>query len=571
MTPAGETAAATAAARKGTAAAPKRPGPTVTAIDLADLPVDAIARRIVALPIPAGEYRALQAGKPGALYFLRASEAPDPDSDNGPNAALIRWTIDDKKSETLAENVADYELSADGQKVLVGFAPSGPPPAPGGSGPKPNYVIAAADKPVKANDPDGRLKLDALEVRVDPAAEWAQMYREVWRIERAYFYDPAFHGYDTVAAEKRLEPYLAEIQSRADLNYLFQEMLTGFSIGHLRGSGGAIPNARHVPGGLLGADYVIRAGHYCISKIYDGGSWSPEAKAPLAQPGLGVAPGDCILAVNGNPVSADMDIQQPLEGLAGQAVVLKIAPAGGGAPRDVTVLPIASEARLRNLDWIDSNRRRVAELSGGKLGYVYLPDTGAGGFTNFNRYFFAQTNKDGVIVDERFNAGGQAADYIVQVLGRKITAWWQPRWGAIDRTPAASILGPKVMIANEVSGSGGDMLPWMFKHFQLGPLVGKRTWGGLVGIGAIPVLMDGGHVTSPSVGFFSPSGQWDVENHGVDPDYPVEQDPKAVAAGHDPQLEAAVALAMDQLAKTPPPQPERPPFPVYGAPAGGKK
>jgi tricorn protease len=570
-TPAGETAAATAAPKKGAVAPPKKPGPAITAIDLADLPVDAIARRIVALPIPAGEYRSLQAGKPGTLYFLRASEAADADADGGPRAALARWTIEDKKSETLAENVGEYELSADGQKLLVGFAPSGPPPAPGGPRPRPTYMIAAADKPLKATDPEGRLKLESLEVRVDPPAEWAQMYREVWRIERAYFYDPAFHGYDTVAAERRLAPYVEAIQSRADLNYLFQEMLTGFSIGHLRGSGGAIPNARRVPGGLLGADYIVRAGRYCISKIYDGGSWSPEAKAPLAQPGLNIRPGDCILAVNGNPVSADVDIQQPLEGLAGQAVVLKIAPAGGGAARDVTVLPIASEARLRNLDWIDGNRRRVAELSGGRLGYVYLPDTGNGGFTNFTRYFFAQTNKDGVIVDERFNGGGQAADYIVEVLGRKLISWWQLRSGAIDRTPAASILGPKVMIANEVSGSGGDMLPWMFKHFQLGPLVGKRTWGGLVGIGPIPTLMDGGQVTSPSVGFFSPSGQWDVENHGVEPDYSVEQDPKAVAAGHDPQLEAAVALAMDALAKAPPPQPQRPPFPVYGAPAGSKQ
>ncbi|HEX4736996.1 MAG TPA: PDZ domain-containing protein [Allosphingosinicella sp.] len=568
-TPAGETAAATSATKKGTVAPPKKPGPAITAIDLADLPVEAIARRIVALPVPAGEYRSLQAGKPGTLYFLRASEAADPDSDGGPRAALARWTIEDKKSETLAENVGEYELSADGQKLLVGFAPSGPPPAPGAR-PRPTYVIAPADKPLKANDPDGRLKLEALEVRVDPPAEWAQMYREVWRIERAYFYDPAFHGYDTVAAERRLAPYVGAIQSRADLNYLFQEMLTGFSIGHLRGSGGAIPNARRVPGGLLGADYVVRAGRYCISKIYDGGSWSPDARAPLAQPGLNVRPGDCILAINGNAVSADVDIQQPLEGLAGQAVVLKIGPAGGGAPRDVTVLPIATEARLRNLDWIDSNRRRVAELSGGKLGYVYLPDTGNGGFTNFNRYFFAQTNRDGVIVDERFNAGGQAADYVIEVLGRKLISWWQPRSGAIDRTPAASILGPKVMIANEVSGSGGDMLPWMFKHFQLGPLVGKRTWGGLVGIGPIPTLMDGGAVTSPSVGFFSPSGQWDVENHGVEPDYPVEQDPKLAAAGHDPQLEAAVALAMQALAKAPPPEPQRPPFPVYGAPAASK-
>jgi tricorn protease len=570
-TPAGERAAARAAAGKGVAAPPKRPGPAVTAIDLADLPVEAIARRIVPLPLPPGEYRDLQAGKPGTLYFLRAGEAAGPDDDGAPKASLARWTIADKKAETLAENVAEYELSADGLKLLVGFAPSGPRPAPGGPPPRPNYVVAAADKPLKAGDPDTRLKLETLEVRVDPPAEWAQMYREVWRIERAYFYDPAFHGYDTVAAERRLAPYVGEIQSRADLNYLFQEMLTGFSIGHLRGSGGAIPNAHRVSGGLLGADYTIRAGHYCISKIYDGGSWSPDAKAPLAQPGLGVAPGDCILAVNGQPVGADVDIQQPLEGLAGQAAVLRIAPAGGGAPRDVTVLPIASEARLRNLDWIESNRRRVAELSGGKLGYVYLPDTGGGGFTSFNRYFFAQTDKQGVIVDERFNAGGQAADYIVEVLGRKLTAWWQPRWGAIDRTPAASILGPKVMIANEVSGSGGDMLPWMFKHADLGPLVGKRTWGGLVGIGPIPPLMDGGQVTSPSVGFFSPSGQWDVENHGVQPDYPVEQDPKLVAAGHDPQLETAVSLAMDALAKAPPPEPQRPPFPVYGAPPSAGK
>jgi tricorn protease len=569
-TPAGEKAAATAAARRGSAAAPKKPGPALTAVDLADLPVEAIARRIVALPLPPGEYRALQAGKPGTLYFLRA-EASQGDSDGGPKASLARWTIEDKKTETLADNVSSFELSADGLKLLVGFAPSGPPPAPGAPGPRPTYVIAAADKPLKAGDPDTRLKLESLEVRVDPPAEWAQMYREVWRIERAYFYDPAFHGYDTVAAERRLAPYVGTIQSRADLNYLFQEMLTGFSIGHLRGSGGAIPNARHVPGGLLGADYVIRGGHYCISKIYDGGSWSPDAKAPLAQPGLGVAPGDCILSVNGMAIGPDMDIQQPLEGLAGQAVVLRIAPAGGGAPREVTVLPIASEARLRNLDWIESNRRRVAELSGGKLGYVYLPDTGVGGFTNFNRYFFAQTDKQGVIVDERFNAGGQAADYILEVLGRKLISWWQPRWGAIDRTPAASILGPKVMIANEVSGSGGDMLPWMFKHFAIGPLVGKRTWGGLVGIGPIPALMDGGQVTSPSVGFFSPNGQWDVENHGVEPDYPVEQDPKLVDAGHDPQLETAVSLAMQQLAKAPPPEPQRPPFPVYGAPASGGK
>jgi tricorn protease len=557
-------------AGKKAGAPPPKPVPTAIAVDVADLPAEAIARRVVALPIPAGEYRGLQAGKPGSLYLLKASEPANPDSDGPPTATLLRWTAEDKKTDPIAENLLGFELSADAQKVLLATAPAGGgAAAAGGPGPRPAYFIASADKPFKPSDPDTRVKLETLQVRTDPAAEWAQMYREVWRIERAYFYDPTFHGYDTVAAERRLAPYVGAIQSRSDLNYLFQEMLTGFSIGHLRGGGGAIPQARRVSGGLLGADYVLRGNRWCISKIYDGGSWSPDAKAPLAQPGLNVRTGDCILSVNGTPVNAENDIQQPLEGLAGQAVVLRIAPASGAAPREVTVVPIPSEARLRNLDWIEGNRRKVAELSGGRLGYVYLPDTGGGGFASFNRYFFAQTDKDGVIVDERFNAGGQAADYVVEVLGRKLASWWQPRYGGIDRTPAGSILGPKVMIANEVSGSGGDMLPWMFRHYGLGPLVGKRTWGGLVGIGPIPVLMDGGTVTSPSVGFFSPTGQWDVENKGVEPDYVVEQDPRSVAAGHDPQLEAAVRLALEALAKSPPPSPQRPAFPVYGSPEAG--
>ena len=338
-------------------------------------------------------------------------------------------------------------------------------------------------------------------------------------------------------------------------------MLTGFSVGHLRGSGGAIPQAEKVPGGLLGADYEIKGGRYCISKIYTGGAWSPDARAPLAQPGLNVHAGDCIVAVNGEAISGDEDIQKPLEGTAGHAVSLTLS--AGAATREVTVVPVPSEAKLRNLDWIDANRRRVDELSGGKLAYVYLPDTGAGGFTAMNRYYFAQTAKQGVIVDERYNSGGQVADYIIEVLGRKIEAYWSPRYGAIDHTPSSGIYGPKVMIANEWSGSGGDALPWLFKYRKLGPLVGKRTWGGLVGIGGIPVLMDGGNVTSPSVGFYSPDGQWDVENHGVEPDYPVEQDPKLVAAGHDPQLEAAVALAMEQLKTAPQTETPRPAYPNY--------
>jgi tricorn protease len=318
-----------------------------------------------------------------------------------------------------------------------------------------------------------------------------------------------------------------------------------------------------VAGGLLGADYSIRDNRYCLKKIYTGGPFNARDKAPLAQPGLNVSVGDCILAINGQELNASVDIQELLEGTAGHVISVRVASAEGKNARDISVTPVASEASLRNVDWIDGNQRKVDELSGGKLAYVYLPDTGGGGFTNFNRYYFAQTEKQGAIIDERFNAGGQVADYFVEVLGRHIESYWAPRYGQIEHTPNAAIYGPKVMIANEFSGSGGDALPWLFKEAKLGTLVGKRTWGGLVGIGPIPVLMDGGHVTSPSVAFFSPKGVWDVENHGVEPDVVVEQDPKAVSEGHDPQLEKAVALALEQLKEHPATQPEKPKYPDY--------
>lgn len=537
---------------KPAAAAPVTPA---VKIDLASLTPDQIARRTVALPLPAANYRGLVAGKGGVLWLLRANEALDPDADEAPGASLVRWTLDGKKTETLFDNAADFSLSADGNKLLVRTAPNGAGQS--------NWLVADAAKPFKASDPDVRLKLDQLTVRVDPAAEWAQMYHEIWRIERAFFYDPNFHGYDTVAAEKALAQYLPGIQSRADLNYLFHEALTGFSIGHLRGGGGSIPAAKRVPGGLLGADYALNDGRWCLARIHDGGTWTPDIKAPLARPGLDVKVGDCITAINGASVTAAEDIQKYLEGTADQAITLTIARAGQPA-RDVTVVPVASEARLRNLTWIEDNRRRVEKLSGGKLGYVYLPNTGGGGFTSFNRYYFAQTDKQGMIIDDRWNGGGQAADYFIEVMNRRLISWWQPRYGRIERTPAASVLGPKAMLINEGSASGGDMLPWMFRSFKLGPLVGKRTWGGLVGIGGIPPLMDGGQVTSPNVGFFSPDGEWAVENHGVPPDVEVDQDPAAVMAGGDPQLEKAVALVLDNLAKNPPPSPKRPPFPLYG-------
>ncbi len=528
--------------------------PKPVKIDLAG-----IETRIVAMPLPSAAYTALTAGPKGSLYFL---SVPKSGRFADSAATLSRFVLEDRKTEKLADGVESFELSADGEKMLLALSSTKPDAPPGSAGDKqPAWVIVPSNAPIKPGD--GALSFADLQVRVDPPAEWSQMYHEVWRIERAYFYDPHFHGTDTVADERRFAPYVASIASRADLNYIFQEMLGAFSVGHLRGMGGAIPKADHVPGGLLGADYAIHNNRYCLAKIYTGGLFNATEKAPLAQPGLNLAVGDCILAINGRELTASLDIQKPLEGTAEQIMTLRVASADGVNPRDISVRPIASENKLRNIDWIEANQHKVDKLSSGKLAYVYLPDTGEGGFTNFNRYYFAQTQKQGAIIDERFNGGGQVADYFIEVMSRRIESYWSPRYGAIEHTPNAGIYGPKVMIANEYSGSGGDALPWLFKQAKLGTLVGKRTWGGLVGIGSIPVLMDGGHVTSPSVAFFTPKGEWDVENHGVDPDVVVNQDPKAVSEGHDPQLEAAVSIALRELDQHPPTQPERPAYPNY--------
>jgi tricorn protease len=541
------------------AAAPEAPKPV--RIDF-----DKIQQRIVALPLPAHNYLSLTAGRPGILFLLE----PPSGGGFGGGATLNRFDLKTRKSEKLADNVGLFDLSANGDKMLLRIAAGGGVGrgGRGGAAPTtpPQFVIVSSATPVKPGE--GALHIADLEVKVDPRAEWTQMYHEVWRIERSYFYDPNLHGVNTADAEKGYEKYLAGLSSRADLNYMFRDMLADMTSGHLRGNGGTIPTAKTVPGGLLGADYEIVNGHYRFKKIYVPESWNPQIVSPLAQPGLNVSEGDYLLAVNGQELNGTDDVQRLLENTSSKHTILKIAKDAAGADaREITVVPIPSEQALRHSEWLDENRRKVDQLSGGKLAYVYMPDTGQGGYTSFNRYYFAQSDKQGAVIDERFNAGGQVADYVIEALNRKLMAWWSPRYGALYRTPAASILGPKVMIINEMAGSGGDAMPWMFRYSKTGPLIGKRTWGGLIGVSQYPTLMDGGNVTAPNFGFFSPEGKWDVENHGVAPDIEMEQDPKAVAEGHDPQLERAVKEALALLEKNPPPQPKRPEFPNYQRPA----
>ncbi|MEO8372501.1 MAG: PDZ domain-containing protein, partial [Candidatus Solibacter sp.] len=529
---------------------------------------DKLQQRIVALPFPARAYIGIDAGRPGILFIMEpGATGGGGRGGGGGGATLSRFDLKTRKTEKLTDGISSFDLSANGDKMLLRMAAAGAAGGRGGAAPAapPTYVIVPSATPVKPGE--GALRLANIEVNVDPIAEWKQMYHEVWRIQRSYFYDPNLHGVNTADSEKEYEKYLDSLSSRADLNYIFKDMLSEMTSGHLRGGGGNIPLAKAVPGGLLGADYEIANGHYRFKKIYIGESWNPQMQSPLAQPGLNINEGDYLLAVNGQDLADKDDVSRLLENTAGKSIVIKVATDAAGAnAREVVVVPIPSEQQLRHQEWIASNRRKVDQLSSGKLAYVYLPDTAQGGLTNFNRYYYAQSDKQGAVIDERFNSGGQVADYIIEAMQRHLMGYWSPRYGAVYRTPAASIIGPKVMIINEMAGSGGDAMPWMFRYTKIGPLIGKRTWGGLIGISQYPALMDGGNVTAPNFGFFSPEGNWDVENHGVAPDVEVEQDPKLVAEGHDPQLERAVAVALQLLEKNPPPTPKRPAYPNYQRP-----
>ncbi|HTE19204.1 MAG TPA: PDZ domain-containing protein, partial [Armatimonadota bacterium] len=522
---------------------PSQPTPPAGAEVRIDL--ENIDQRVLALPLPARNYQGLGASAAGTFVIAEEGQGT---GFGPPPLTLHRFSLASRKTDRLLDGFTALTITTDGTKALYrqgdrwAIVPLAAPPAPG----------------------TGTLSLDSMEALIDPRAEWKQMYREVWRIQRDFFYDPGHHGLDLRAAEKKYEGYLDSVASRDDLNYLFREMLGELSVGHLFVDGGDRPEVKRVPGGLLGADYKVENGRYRFARIYSGENWNPQLRAPLTQPGVQVAVGDYLLEVNGREVRSTENLYRFFEGTAGRSVVLKVGPDPGGAgAREVIVVPSPNEVGLRNRAWIDSNRRKVDQLSGGRVGYVYLPDTAMGGYTNFNRYYFSQVNRQGVVLDERFNGGGAAADYIIDYMRRPLMNYWSTREGEDFTTPVGSIYGPKAMIINEYAGSGGDALPWYFRRAKIGPLVGKRTWGGLVGIYSYPALLDGGFVTAPRVAFWNPEGEWEVENQGVAPDVEVDLDPHAWLEGRDPQLEKATALVLEELKKNPPPTPRKPAYPNY--------
>ncbi|MGO8791801.1 MAG: PDZ domain-containing protein [Terriglobia bacterium] len=533
-----------------------------------------ISQRILALPIPARNYAELAPGKEGELFIV---ESPAFQSLSGPETlTAYRFALKTRKTDKLQENLLAFYVSADGEKMLYRTATgNGAAAAPQtwSIGPVPKADNPPAASPAPAPAAAKPLNLAAMEVRVDPPAESRQMYHEAFRIERDFFYDGGFHGLDLMAAEKKYEPFVAGVGSRADLNYIFQEAMGNLTVGHLFVSGGERPEVEPVPVGLLGADYRIENGRYRVSRVYDGENWNPQLRAPLTQPGVNVVEGEYLLAVNGHDVTGSSNVYSFFEMTANKSVVLRVGPnPNGSGSREVTVVPIASETTLRNRAWVEGNRRKVDQLSHGKLAYIYLPDTASGGYTSFNHYFFSQAGKQGAVIDERFNHGGTNTDYILDYLRRTLMNYRTTRDGEDMTTPVSLISGPKAMIINEYAGSGGDAMPWHFRQARIGILVGKRTWGGLVGFfGPFESLMDGGVVTAPSRGFWTPNNAWEVENHGVAPDVEVEFDPQAVREGHDPQLEKTVELLLLDLEKHPLPAYHKPPYPNYHQGAGGGK
>jgi len=525
------------------AAKPGAPAPAAVRIDF-----DGLENRIVTAPIPAGVYNNLAAGDGGKLFYRKVDPPPTPTSGGQGESSIRVYDLASRKDEAFGPACDGFELSADRKKILLASRGAW-------------SIIPAAGKPEPGK---GRLDLDAVSVRVVPEAEWKQIFDEAWRINRDYFYDPGMHGADWKAVKAKYAAFLPHLACRADLNRLIQWMCSELGVGHHRVGGGDTPaQPARVPGGLLGADYAVENGRYRFKKVFGGLNWTPELRAPLGEPGAEVRAGEYLLAVEGRDLVPPEDLFARFEATAGKIVEVTVGPDPNGAgARTIKVVPVADEGALRNRDWVEGNVRKVREATNGRVAYVYVPNTSTLGHVYFKRYFFPQADKEAVIVDERFNGGGLVADYYLDWLRKPVSAYWAMRYGADLKTPSASIQGPKVMIINESAGSGGDLLPYMWRKFGAGKLVGTATWGGLVGTLGFPVLMDGGSVTAPNLAFWDVGEGFGIENVGVPPDIEVEQTPRDVIAGRDPQLEAAIKVAMDELEANPPAKPKRPPYPV---------
>ena len=503
-----------------------------------EVDLDDLSNRIISLPLSTG-VSGIDGAVDGHLLFIR-------------NGELNTLELSKMEIKMLVPGISGVSVSGDGKSMM--FSQKGS-----------YYIVAAAQKP--ATPETGKLKLEGIKVLVDPTAEWKQMYEEVWQMEKEYFYAENMHGADWLAVKAKYAKFLPYVNHRADLAYVFNEMMGEMVVGHNYIYPGDEPTAPAVGVGMLGADYEIDNGFYKIKKIFNRLDWNPSFKAPLAEPGLNIKEGDYIVAVNGIPLTSATSIYSLFDFKTGKQVAIKVnsKPSLEGA-REVVVVPIgmASEMELRKMEWVERNRKRVDQLSNGQIAYVYMPNTGADGYTYFNRYYFSQMDKKALLMDERNNGGGWVADYVIDLLSRDLVSYWAIRDGKSFTTPGNGIFGPKAMIINENAGSGGDMMPYMFKNKGLGKLVGRTTMGILVGISGYPTLLDGGRITSPNFGIYDTSGKWIIENEGVAPDIFVEQTPKDLLEGKDPQLERTIKVLQEEMKTYKYPNVMKPKDPVRG-------
>lgn len=483
--------------------------------------------RTVALPgVEAGNYVGLAAVEGGVLYRQVDGGVFGP-----PTGSLMRYDLEKREAKEIAGEVGGYVLAAGGKHVLLRSGPG--------------FKIA----PVEPGGEAKSLDLSGLRVKLDPRAEWAQMYDEVWRVGRDWFYDEGMHGLDWKALGERYRALLPWVADRSDLDFLFSELVAELESGHAYVQSGEEHRVERVEGGMLGAEFEADdSGRYRIAKIFPGENWDDDYRSPLTEPGVGVEEGDFLLAIDGEELTTADNPYRLLEGKGDRQVELTVnsKPETEGA-RKVTVRTVTSEQNLRYLDWVESRAELVDELSDGRIGYIHLPNTAVAGNRALQKYFYSQSSRDGLILDERNNGGGFIPDRMIEMLSRTALSYWARRGLEPFSTPGFAHDGPKVMLINGYAASGGDALPYYFRKVGLGPLVGTRTWGGLIGISGNPQLVDGGGVLFPTFRFFDTEGQWDVEGIGVAPDVEVWDLPEAIAAGHDPSIEKAVEILLEKL------------------------
>lgn len=529
--PAGETAQPDAAAT----AQPPAEKPASMRIDL-----EGMQRRAFQVPVPNGVFSNLCVNHRGNLIYTRRGARG---SDVNPSIKILEFTDGNAREATILDGANNFTMSADGKKLLA-FLGSG-------------LVIVEA---AAGQKPEG-LSTSGMSVMIQPRDEWQQIFMDAWRIERDFFYDPNMHAVDWLAVRQQYEKMLADCASREDLSYVISEMISELNVGHAYYRPSRDESESQDGVGLPGCRFALQDGAYQIAQFYEGAVWDFDARNPLRE--AGINEGEYLLAINRVPLDVQRDPWAEFQGLAGRTVVLTVSkePKSGAQDRDVVIKLLANDAELRYRQWIEHNRRYVEEKSAGKVGYIYVPDTGVNGQNDLFRQFYGQIAKEALIIDDRWNGGGQIPTRFIELLNRPVTNYWARRDGRDMTWPPDAHQGPKCMVINGLAGSGGDMFPALFRQNALGKLVGTRTWGGLVGISGNPSMIDGSSVTAPTFAYYRKEGTWGIEGHGVDPDIEVVDDPARLAQGSDPQLDAAIQLMLEELKTNPYTPPARPAYP----------